>query len=511
MADRVVFLTLHEITADALRDCIEDLLVDCAGPTRPPRVIRMVGEDISGPADLDKVGPGAVIVTSKELDAWAACAETSGAGLSAVYVRSELAPLRGAMGRIWPEARPESRAWSQLLALDLRLSLLPRLRAEDVHGRSRNLWPDLAATLGLCLPQDSLAHARGAPKRGYNQVLAELAPPMRLGAELDRAEPWMRKGPIPVCAGATSLRYLNGGWAPPESELVWSHGPQAGLRLPCRDGEAACWRLEGWLIGHPERKLRVTFWSEEVPVGAIENVTRDMIEFTIDLWLAPTPSGICTLVLKIDKPVVLRELGAGSDGRALGVALRCIEQRHANGFAQPDARYDPFDYEPVDGRLAVASALPDYEGAASERPPEDDRTAFLNDALVVEVLRSQPELALVLASDAALGEAVARMCRERGCRATRVLDGASGLAGLAAELGAPSSRVSLVILCDEAQHRPWFDIGGQAPAIFGGAAVVLPTGDPYGCPRDLFWYSQTWNAILQFSEGATVSSSPQRL
>ena len=510
MADRVVFLTLHEITADALRDCIEDLLADCSGPTPPSRVVRMVGEDISGPADLEKVEAGAAIVTSTDLDAWAALAEASGQGLSAVYVRSELAPIRGAMGRLWPEARPESQAWSQLLALDLRLSLLPRLRAEDVHGRSRNLWPDLAATLGLCVPQDKVAHAGGAPKRGYSRVLAGLAPPMRLGAELDRAEPWMRKGPIPVCAGATGLRYLNGGWAPPESELVWSHGPQAGLRLPCRNGEAACWRLEGWLIGHPERKLRVTFWSEEVPVGAIENATRDMIEFTIDLWLAPTPSGVCTLVLQIDKPVVPRDLGGGSDGRALGVALRCIERRHANGFAQPDARHDPVDYDPVDGRLAVASALPDYEGAASKGRPEDDRTAFLDDALVVEVLRSQPGLALVLASDAALGEAVARMCRERGCRAAKVLDGASGLAGLAAELGAASRRVSMAILCDETQHQPWFDIVGQAPAMFGGAGVVLPTGDPYKCPGDLFRYSQTWNATVQFSEGATVSSSLSR-
>ena len=142
--------------------------------------------------------------------------------------------------------------------------------------------------------------------------------------------------------------------------------------------------------------------------------------------------------------------------------------------------------------------------------PKHPRPIFLDDGLVLDAFQERPRLTLVLTSEPSVGEWVAWMCLQQGCEETRVLDAAT-LDGLAEELAPAHRRVGLAILCDESQHQPWFRIVRVAPAVFGGASLVLPTGDPYLCPRDLFWYSQTWGALLQFSEHATVSSTRLRL
>ncbi|WP_174301883.1 hypothetical protein [Caulobacter sp. S45] len=493
MADSVVFLTLHKTTAARLRDCIQDLLAEPIGASNPGHAVRMVGEDIDGPADFRGLGPGSIIVTSLGPDAWAAHAEASGQRLRAVYVRPELMLLHRGVGALWPEDSDQSRAWSQLLALDLRLSVLPQLLAEDVHGRSTRLWQVLADQLGL--PESrAQKEVEGCDAGGSP---ADLVPPIALCMEPDQVEPWIPSGILPTCAGGAGLWLLDGGWSAPEPQFVWSHGPRAGLRLPCSPAVPTRWRLEGSLIGHPQRTVRVEIWDADILIGAIENTTRHGLDFSLDLGLPPAPGGVRDLRLQVDKPVSPRKLGAGDDGRALGVALRSLQR---GDLAGPTALSS---LDCVRARRSVGPAV----RPASEGWLETLRPAFLSDPLVVEAISARPHLALVLASDPSIGEQAARACRQYGCEEARVLDGASMLASVSAELSSTGGRVGVVVLCDAAQHQPWFHACGEESAVFGEASIILPTGDPYGCPRELFWHSQTWDALLQFSEVATVSSS----
>ena len=321
-------------------------------------------------------------------------------------------------------------------------------------------------------------------------MVADLTPPLRLAADLARRAAWMAKGPFPVCIEGSGLRFLDGGWSRPEPEIVWTEGRRAGLRLPFSVGRPVACRLTGFVIGAPQRTVRVRFWLEDVLLCEVANATGATKDVTIDLLFEPKSAGTGALAIgvEVSGPVRPQELGASLDSRLLGLALREI------------------DLLPTSRTTSVEGGLAEFDPGA--RPKLAEMGSTVLPGVVADVVESrQPKLAVVMAPNVDTAASLASALAHLGCLEVKVLHTRSQLEQLARDLRLARQKVDLAVIGGEAEMGVWFQVQNQTDAeALDGASLALLTGDPYGCPPDFFRYSQRWEALIQFSDHAVVAS-----
>ena len=130
--------------------------------------------------------------------------------------------------------------------------------------------------------------------------------------------------------------------------------------------------------------------------------------------------------------------------------------------------------------------------------------------------RARHGLTVVVASDPELATAVGRTCSEMGCFEIVLAEPpsqAGASPGWTADCRGlpPGNRPDLVILCDEAAIKVWFDGLGRADgprsagASPGGASLILASGDPDVSGSAFLWYAHRWHAQIEVSERVTTA------
>ena len=476
----LTFLTFEPVTAAVLEERLYELFGHLLGPD--PTVWPVVrGFENPAEADVQILASTAPMLIENAMDAG-----------PLVYIQPEIMIVAEAFGCLWPDG-PRHEAWIELRLLDYALRTRPVIRMEAVHGGGEALWSLLAGAIGLAPSPGSTPSwpTSESDVHRYDAALAALlaAGPCGIPSKLQAA------GRFPVRAGGEGLRFLGCGWSHAEEKWTWSVGSMASLVIAnAPSGPRTC-ELRGWLIGHPDRAVRLEVFLDRKLIAQVEGRPGHGPEVLIEFALPSRPTfEACVIYLLIRDPVVPADIDGGDDRRLLGVAL---------------------------SEIALLNEVAADGGATH---------AFIREPLVEQLLgRWTPRLTLVAAAEPAVAASVGEGFRRLGCpqillvealppefgAGTRTLPVATGvhvvdhgLAALGQRLQEAGARADLVVLCDPKSVSSWFDAvreDGPSSQALAPASLIINTGDPYICGLEFNAYASRWGALIQASDVVTIA------
>ena len=143
-------------------------------------------------------------------------------------------------------------------------------------------------------------------------------------SDKNQAKAYKWGGVLRFNARGNALPYLISGWAEPETDIIWTDGPNARLELPISEPDSdlvLCLRCEPYLYAPRLETQEIHLYSNFFRVGFLELAEVGSHNLEVHLSKDVIRGPKLTLDFYLPKACAPAQVGSGSDVRRLGIAV----------------------------------------------------------------------------------------------------------------------------------------------------------------------------------------------